>query len=356
MLLEAAVVAVTTSTEASRAVLDARDAPDAVRLVAQRLFSLVEALRPGDPLEARVGAVLDAAAEVVPPGPDHAVLELLAASWNGFAAPARAAERLAALIDRRPADRLGLTIRDEHAFWVGYTGRHEEAVTALAAVVQDRVRLLGPDHPDTLSARRSLGDQMGGAGRHDEATTALSAVVADRTRVLGADHPDTLATRRSLGFQQGDAGRHDEAIVTLTAVVADGLRVLQASSPLVRSARHLLVGQLLRAGRPEEAIEVAVAGVDEAFAGGGAADERAWRGVEDLFAPLLELFRAGRPIPPVADPSSPIARRALEVVREMEAARDGAADAGARLPPELRTLVDQLRAEGREPAAAARGS
>jgi len=98
---------------------------------------------------------------------------------------------------------------------------------------------------------------------------------------------------------------------------------------------------------------VAIAGVDEAFAGGGPADDRAWRGVEDLFAPLLELFRAGKPIPAVADPSSPVARRALEVVREMEAARDGAAGAGARLPPELRTLVDQLRAEGCEPTAAA---
>ncbi len=53
----------------------------------------------------------------------------------------------------------------------------------------DRERLLGDDHPDTLTARANLAASYQQAGRTSEAIAILGRVVADRERLLGDDHP-----------------------------------------------------------------------------------------------------------------------------------------------------------------------
>ena len=220
MLLEAAVLAATSSPEVGRAALDRREAPLAVRLVAEEVLSGLDPVPGREPGADRVGTALELVAAASVASPDHPVLELLAASWHGPSDPGRAVERLGALLDGPGDDRLTLTVRDEQAFWLGRIGFHDEAVAALSEVLDRRTRTLGPDHPDTLSTRRSLGDQLGEVGRHDEAVATLAAVVDDRRRVLGADHPDTLSARRSLGFHLVMAGRADEAV----ALAARGRR------------------------------------------------------------------------------------------------------------------------------------
>jgi hypothetical protein len=52
--------------------------------------------------------------------------------------------------------------------------------------------------------------------------------------------------------------------------------------------------------------------------------------------------------------TSSVARKLLDVLRAMEEARNGSAAAGARLPVELRSLVDELTAEGRAASPARR--
>jgi Tetratricopeptide repeat len=44
--------------------------------------------------------------------------------------------------------------------------------------------------------------------------------VADRERVLGADHPQTLSSRYHLALAYQEAGRTDEAKISFTAVAA----------------------------------------------------------------------------------------------------------------------------------------
>jgi Tetratricopeptide repeat len=46
-----------------------------------------------------------------------------------------------------------------------HTGRLEEAVTQFQALLEDRLRVLGPDHPDTLATRHNLADWLGEANR-----------------------------------------------------------------------------------------------------------------------------------------------------------------------------------------------
>ena len=61
-------------------------------------------------------------------------------------------------------------------------------------------RLLGPDHPDTLTARDELAASYWAAGRTGEAVAILERVAADMERLLGPDHPDTLTAQANLAM------------------------------------------------------------------------------------------------------------------------------------------------------------
>ncbi|MGK5559421.1 tetratricopeptide repeat protein, partial [Actinomadura kijaniata] len=72
------------------------------------------------------------------------------------------------------------------------------AATAFEELLADRLRVLGPDHPDTLTTRHNLAYWRGEAGDAAGAVTAFEGLLADFLRVLGPDHPHTLTTRHNL--------------------------------------------------------------------------------------------------------------------------------------------------------------
>ncbi|MFF3539696.1 tetratricopeptide repeat protein, partial [Streptomyces sp. NPDC002466] len=74
-------------------------------------------------------------------------------------------------------------------------GRTEEAINLLEHVLADRERLLGNQHPHTLTTRANLAASYQQAGRTEEAINLLEHVLADRERLLGNQHPDTRSAR-----------------------------------------------------------------------------------------------------------------------------------------------------------------
>jgi len=66
--------------------------------------------------------------------------------------------------------------------------------------VPDLVRVLGADHPATLTARNNLARWTGEAGEPARARDLVAALVPDLVRVLGADHPHTLTARNNLKY------------------------------------------------------------------------------------------------------------------------------------------------------------
>jgi hypothetical protein len=58
----------------------------------------------------------------------------------------------------------------------------------------DTVRVLGPDHPHTLAARRDVAYWIGECGRLEEAVRLLEDVLAGTERVLAGDHLSTTMT------------------------------------------------------------------------------------------------------------------------------------------------------------------
>ena len=88
---------------------------------------------------------------------------------------------------------------------IGLQGRYAEAEELCRDVLAARRRVLGDDHPDTLTSRDTLAWLAGLQGRRAEAVELHRQVLADRSRVLGAHHPDTQATRDELAELTADS-------------------------------------------------------------------------------------------------------------------------------------------------------
>ncbi len=86
-----------------------------------------------------------------------------------------------------------------------------QAIAIGEQLLADQERLLGADHPDTLTARNNLATAYQTVRRTSEAITLDEQTLAARERILGPDHPDTLKSRSNLADAYQDAGRTDEA-------------------------------------------------------------------------------------------------------------------------------------------------
>ena len=81
------------------------------------------------------------------------------------------------------------------------------------SLLPDQERVLGRDHPNTLTTRNNIAHWTGEMGDAREALRLFPRVLPDQERVLGRDHPDTLTTRNNIASWTG-------------AVDAEALRLL----------------------------------------------------------------------------------------------------------------------------------
>ncbi|WP_333774667.1 tetratricopeptide repeat protein, partial [Streptomyces sp. IBSBF 3136] len=149
-----------------------------------------------------------------------------------------------------------LTARANLASAYQQAGRTDDAIELLEQVAVDLERLLGGEHPHTLTARGNLATSYQQAGRTDEAIELLEQVAADRERLQGGEHPDTLTARGNLASAYQQAGRTSEAIELLEQVAADLERLLGGEHPHTLTARANLATSYQQAGRTSGAIKL----------------------------------------------------------------------------------------------------
>ena len=65
------------------------------------------------------------------------------------------------------------------------------ALSLCEALLPDRQRVLGPDHPETLTTRHNIAYFTGQTGDVGTALSLCEALLPDRQRVFGPDHPYT---------------------------------------------------------------------------------------------------------------------------------------------------------------------
>ena len=110
-------------------------------------------------------------------------------------------------------------------------GNYGEAEKQFRAAANIYERVLGAEHPDTLSIRKLLAAALRGQGKNAEAEQEHRAVLKVMERVLGAEHPDTLMSRNNLAGVLRAQGKNVEAEQEYRAVLEVRERELGAENP-----------------------------------------------------------------------------------------------------------------------------
>jgi Tetratricopeptide repeat len=185
----------------------------------------------------------------------------LAAAWQRAAAavieaalPAdrRSPESRGALASLLPHAQAALT-DDSAGMWtiasyLGDSGSYAAARDLYQRVFDARVRMSGPEHPDTLAARARLARFTGRAGDAAGARDQYAALMPTRERVSGPEHPDTLSARANLAYWTGMAGDAAGARDQYAALLPVHERVSGPEAPVTLAARANLAHWTGRAG------------------------------------------------------------------------------------------------------------
>ncbi|MGK3110630.1 tetratricopeptide repeat protein [Streptomyces sp. WAC05858] len=129
-----------------------------------------------------------------------------------------------------------------------YQGSLTHATSHLHRAHDGRHRLLGPDHPDTLTSRSNLAGAYESAGDLGRAIPLFEQTLTDTVRVLGEDHPYTLASRHNLACAYESAGDLGRAIPLFEQTLTDMMRVLGEDHPHTLTSRSNLAGAYESAG------------------------------------------------------------------------------------------------------------
>lgn len=191
------------------------------------------------------------AADAEVPGADIELANEIGASGHPEAAVRLLTEALA----RRQHDGTEtIRIRSALARYTQESGDSEAADAMFAQLIGDCHRILGPDHPDTLTVRYQAAFQAGHAGEPARARDQLRALETDYSRLLGADHPDALRARHMQAIWTGRAGDPAGALALLREVLSDRTRVQGPDHPNVLSARFHIAVWTSNGGDPAQAI------------------------------------------------------------------------------------------------------
>ena len=146
-----------------------------------------------------------------------------------------------------------LTARANFAYWTGEAGDPAAARDLFARLAPVRERVSGIEHRDTLSARGNLARWTGEAGNPSAARDMFAELVPVFERVYGTDHPDTLTTRHEVVRWTGQAGDPAAARDLFAELVSVFERVYGPEHPDTLTGRSQLAVWTAKAGDPATA-------------------------------------------------------------------------------------------------------
>lgn len=113
-----------------------------------------------------------------------------------------------------------LTVREDSAYWLGFTGKAEAALSEFRAIAASRARVHGRRHPATFKARHNSARFRGRSGDPRGAVDDLERLVSEEIAALGPDAKQTLESRNILGYWMGKAGDGVRAVAYLEKLLA----------------------------------------------------------------------------------------------------------------------------------------
>jgi len=110
-------------------------------------------------------------------------------------------------------------------------GRWKEAEDLEVLVMETSSRVLGQEHPSTLTSIANLASTFWNQGRWKEAEDLEVLVMETRKRVLGQEHPDTLTSMNNLAWTWKGQNRDAEALDLVSLCLEFSTSKLGANHP-----------------------------------------------------------------------------------------------------------------------------
>ena len=153
------------------------------------------------------------------------------------------------------------TVRHNLAYALNNSGGFEEAEQLMRQTLASESARIGPDHPQTLYTKKTLGQALHRQGRLEEAVVLYAEVHDKRRQRYGDDHPLTFGAGMQLGSAYNTLNRAEEA-EPLVRRALDALKARgEGASIDAIVARVMLATTLERLGKYEEAIALADEGL-----------------------------------------------------------------------------------------------
>jgi hypothetical protein len=150
-------------------------------------------------------------------------------------------------------------------------GRPGDAVPLYERASAARVRILGPEHPETIVSRTNIAGALDQAGRTAEALAIFEETIAHAARVLGPEHPTLAFLLSDEGEALDHAHRYGDALTKFERATA--IWRAAGSDPLFVSFSLTGAGlSLLGLGRPADAIAPLEEGLRVRVEKGGGVD------------------------------------------------------------------------------------
>jgi tetratricopeptide (TPR) repeat protein len=137
-------------------------------------------------------------------------------------------------------------------------GRFNDAEELFVQVMKMRKRVLGEEHPDTLTSMNHLASTYQNQGRWKEAEDLFVQVIETRKRVLGQEHLDTLKNMNNLASTYLNQGRWKEAEDLFVQVMETSKRVLGQEHLDTLTSMNNLASTYRNQGRWKEAEDLFV--------------------------------------------------------------------------------------------------
>jgi serine/threonine protein kinase len=158
----------------------------------------------------------------------------------------RAAARISGKFDGQPLAEASIrqTIADTYLA----LGLYPQAQQQVARSIELRRRLLGEDHPDTLTSMHTLALLGWYRGEYPQADSLFTKILQIRQRVLGQEHPDTLSAMNDLALVAWYRGEYARAEPLFSKALEVRRRVLGPEHPGTLSTMNDLAGLYVHQG------------------------------------------------------------------------------------------------------------
>jgi eukaryotic-like serine/threonine-protein kinase len=141
----------------------------------------------------------------------------------------RAAERIEGKFAKQPE--VEAAIRNTIGETYTDLAIYPEAAKQLERAVDLSRRVLGPEHPDTLTATNNLAMIYRDQGKYPAAEALESRTLEARRRVLGPEHPDTLTSMNNLAIIYDNEGKYAQSEALASQTLEIRRRVLGPEHP-----------------------------------------------------------------------------------------------------------------------------